>query len=358
MTGREPPVPDYLDREEIYALDSGGMLGHAAAVGHQLVEAWDASARVHLPWDPAGFRAIAILGIGGSATAGDYFAAIASPTAPFPVVVVQGYEVPAWLGKGTLAVACSYSGNTPETLAAVEAASHRGAAIAAITSGGELAARADARGWPLFRVGYRASPRATTVHSLAPLLRIGLHLGLVDVNDNDIANAAGAHGDMVQRLLAHSLPREQNPAKECAYALWGKTPIVLGASHLEAAAVRFKNQLAENGKALAAAEFIPQAGHNLVVGLTTASPDQFVVLVFGSRLLSRAVVGRAAAISSEFERAGIEVQGLPLYGGSILGDLLQATAWGDYVSCYLALLNGQDPTPVAQIDRVRAWTAD
>jgi glucose/mannose-6-phosphate isomerase len=358
MTGREPPAPDYLDRDETYALDADGMLEHAAAVGRQLVQAWNASARVHLPWDPGGFHAIAVLGIGGSATAGDYFAAIASPSAPFPVAVVQGYEVPAWLGRGTLAVACSYSGNTPETLAAVEAASERGAAIAAITGGGELAARAEAHGWPLFRVGYRASPRATTVHSLAPLLRIGLHFRLVDVDDSDIANAAAAHGDMVQRLLAHTVPREQNPAKECAHALWGKTPIVLGAGHLEPAAVRFKNQLAENGKALAVVDFIPQAGHNLVVGLTTASPDRFVVLVFGSRLLSRAVLGRAAAIAAEFERAGIEVQGLPLYGGSILVDLLQATAWGDFVSCYLALLNGQDPTPVAQIDRVRAWASD
>jgi hypothetical protein len=39
---------------------------------------------------------------------------------------------------------------------------------------------------------------------------------------------------------------------------------------------------------------------------------------------------------------------------SVLGDLMAGTAWGDYVSCYLALLNGVDPSPIEQIEAVKA----
>jgi glucose/mannose-6-phosphate isomerase len=254
-------------------------------------------------------------------------------------------------------VACSYSGNTPETLAAYEVAHASGAQLAAITSGGTLAAKAVTDLVPVFPIEYRASPRATTVHTLAPLLRIGEHLGIVPSPQPDIEAAARAHAGLVEAQLAPAVPRPQNPAKELAHAVHGRTAIILGAGHLEPAAVRFKNQLAENGKVIAVADFVPQAGHNLVVGLATAAkrPAAFATIALGSRLLAREVAERALAVLSEFESAGIPGHGILVEGSSILEDLLLATAWGDYVSCYLALLNGEDPTPVPQIDRVRAY---
>jgi glucose/mannose-6-phosphate isomerase len=346
-----------LDDATAYELDRDGMFEHIRNVGDQLIGAWERSATVSLPPLSDGISAVVVAGIGGSATAGDYFAAIAAPVAPIPVQVVQGYELPAWVSPSTLVVACSYSGNTPETLAAYAMARSRGAQITVITGGGTLAEQAARDGVPVLPIEYRASPRATTAHTLAPLLRIGANLGLVDISEAVIHNAAAAHRDLVETQLVPGVKREGNQAKEIASSMVGRNPIVLGGGHLEPAVVRFKNQLAENGKALATADFVPQAGHNLVVGLATANqrPDEYAVIALGSRLFSRELTLRALAISSEFEAAGIRSHGILVDGGSILGDLLQATAWGDYVSCYLALLNREDPTPVPQIDRVRAY---
>ena len=68
---------------------------------------------------------------------------------PVPAAVVRGYELPAWVGPSTLVVAVSYSGNTEETLACVEAALARGCTPLCVASGGRLAALAAERGLPL-----------------------------------------------------------------------------------------------------------------------------------------------------------------------------------------------------------------
>ena len=42
-------------------------------------------------------------------------------------------------------------------------------------------------------------------------------------------------------------------------------------------------------------------------------------------------------------------------GESALAQMLSLTMLGDYVSAYLALLYGVDPTPTAVIDELKAW---
>jgi glucose/mannose-6-phosphate isomerase len=345
-----------LDDPATYALDREGMFEHIRSLGSQFVAAWEASHQVSLPAQLGRATAVVIAGIGGSATAGDYFAAIAAATAPIPVVVVQGFDLPAFAGPRSLVVACSYSGNTAETLAAYGAAVARGARVVAITGGGALASHAAASDVPLFPIGYRASPRATTVHTLAPLLRIGEMLGLVTGAGDQVARAAAAHRELVASELDPAVPRRSNRAKEIAHNLAGRVPIVLGAGHLQSAAVRFKNQLAENGKTLAAADAVPQSGHNLVVGLASAAGRAGTFAVVSLEPRGATYLGpRLDAICAEFEAAGIHVDRVSFGGRSILEDLLVATAWGDYVSCYMALLNGVDPTPTPQIDRIRNY---
>lgn len=45
-------------------------------------------------------------------------------------------------------------------------------------------------------------------------------------------------------------------------------------------------------------------------------------------------------------------------GDSVLADLLEATAWGDCLSGYLALLGGLDPTPTRSLEYVREAMKD
>ncbi|MGD9933035.1 MAG: bifunctional phosphoglucose/phosphomannose isomerase [Dehalococcoidia bacterium] len=345
-----------LDREETYELDESGMFEHIRTVGWELSRAWAATEAMDLDRMPTDVRSLVVAGIGGSATAGDYLAAVCRETSPIPVEVAQGFRLPSWAGKGSIVVACSYSGRTDETLEAYREARRRGASLAAITSGGTLAEEAVGDGWPVWQIAYTAPPRATTVHTLAPLFRIAARLGLVPGSGEIVSQAAAAHSRIVESALSPDVPVVANEAKQLAMALVGRRPIVIGGEHLASAAVRFKNQLAENGKTLSSAEALPEAGHNLVVGLSTARAHArtTALVTLESPKVHPAVRARFAAVVEQFAAAGIPVHRIEIDGGGTLADLLVATAWGDYVSCYLAMATGFDPTPIPQIDAIRA----
>jgi glucose/mannose-6-phosphate isomerase len=274
-----------------------------------------------------------------------------------PIQVVRGLSLPGSVGPETFVALCSSSGNTEETLALYEDARARDAMILAITRGGELAQRCDRDGSPWWRVRYDSPPRAATVQTLAPLLQLGVRLGACAGDDERIARAAHAHRAFVRRNRTGE-GFDTNEAKQLAERLHGRIPIVVAAEHLAPAAVRFKNQLAENGKMLASAETLPEAGHNLVVGLGTAAglPASLVTLESAS-LSDRRLRRRFDGLCEQFAETGLPVHRISIDECSPLAELLVATAWGDWVSCYAGLLNGFDPTPIPQIESMRRAAA-
>lgn len=347
MTGLDDP--DALER------DASGMFGRIAEVGAELVRAWELTAELELP---AGRTptAVIVAGVGGSATAGDYFAALCLDSSEIPVSVARGYALPHYVSDRSFVIVSSYSGNTEESLSCYDDAWKRGAALLAVTTGGKLASRAKNDGVPVYQISYKSPPRAAIAHSLAPLLRLGAQLALCAVDD-DIVRAAGQlHSDLVRLQLGPQVPAGKNLGKRLAGELRGRFPLVIGAEHLAPAAARFKNQLAENGKMLGAAESLPEAGHNLIVGLGTGGQlaASLAVVMLQSELYDPRIRKRFAIVAGLFDEAGIPVHLLDIPGQTMLEQLAAATAFGDYTSCYLALLNGEDPTPIPQIERLRS----
>ena len=116
-------------------LDTVGMWEAAAALPEQLTETLEAAARA-FPEDalPASgsIHAVALFGLGTSATATRAAAALVAPELPVPLWAGSGPEVPAFVGPGTLVGAVSTSGATPETLDALREALARGARAVAV----------------------------------------------------------------------------------------------------------------------------------------------------------------------------------------------------------------------------------
>jgi glucose/mannose-6-phosphate isomerase len=254
----------------------------------------------------------------------------------------------------------SYSGNTEETLAMYADAIRRGCRIVAITAGGEVARRAAEAGIPVFGIGYESQPRAAFAHGLAPLLRLARQLDLTAINGAEIEGAAAAHAGWVASNIGPAIPTGRNPAKTLAVALAARTTWVIGGDHLSPAAHRFKNQLAENGKALAAAEALPEAGHNLVVGLDGPVAELTgcaLVTLESAHHQSAPVARRFPVVADLFAQRGIPVHRFRLPGATPLADVLLATALGDFTSIYLALVRGLDPTPIHAIDELKRRTA-
>jgi glucose/mannose-6-phosphate isomerase len=256
-------------------------------------------------------------------------------------------------------VVSSYSGETSESLACYDEARAQGAPVIAITAGGTLKARAAADGVPVVAIDYVSPPRAAIAHTIAPLLRLGAMLELCPADDIAVDDAANECESFICGKLAPAISSAENPAKLTVEALWRRVPLVLGGEHLAPVTTRFKNQLAENGKTLAIAETLPEAAHNIVVGLQTADDDASRI---GVVLLDSAMYGAATRrvtdeMQALFEQHGVQVQKAPAPGTSKLAQMLTGTALGDYVSCYLALLHGIDPTPIPEIEHMRAVSA-
>lgn len=336
-------------------LDPGRMLDAIRDLPRQCRAAWEEAQAFSLPPRYRGARRLAVLGMGGSAIAGDYLRALGPAV---PMASVRSYDIPPWVDGECLVIASSYSGNTEETLSAFQQALSAGALVVAVTSGGRLAELARSAGVPLFRFHYSAQPRAALGYSLMPLLAIAHQAGLLPDPAPAVAEAIALLERERERLDA-VVPSEANPAKRLAERLHGRLPVVYGGGHLVAVAQRWKTQLNENAKVWAFYEELPEANHNAILGY--GLPPQVArlacVVFLRSPALHPRVLLRYQFTAQALAEASVGQETVEVPGESALAQLLAATLMGDYVSYYLALLNQVDPTPVPTIDALKAWLA-
>jgi glucose/mannose-6-phosphate isomerase len=118
----------------------------------------------------SGIKNIVLAGMGGSAWYALYLRPWAEVSVPFEVV--RDYELPDYVGKDTLLISSSYSGNTEETLAALAAAETKGAQIAVVSAGGKLAALAREKGHTFFEIPGGIQPRMSSFYMLVALVTL------------------------------------------------------------------------------------------------------------------------------------------------------------------------------------------
>ena len=128
-------------------------------LGTQMAEALKVSV-TRSPSARKPFRGVVVLGMGGSGIGGAVLADMVRAISPMPVQAVSDQVLPGWVNADCLVVASSYSGNTEETLAALNESERRGCTLGAVTSGGSLGVRADEGGWPVVQMPGGNPPRS------------------------------------------------------------------------------------------------------------------------------------------------------------------------------------------------------
>ncbi len=337
------------DPHAIARIDTAGMLGLTQRLGAMVAEGWEAAADLVAPRDrPA---AIVTVGMGGSGIGGDLLSALLAPTAPVPVVVVKDERLPAFVDPRTLVFACSYSGNTEETLAAYGEAAGRGASIVAVTSGGQLAAQARAAGHPVVLIPGGLPPRASLPYLLMPMLHACRRLGLTDIGEVDIDETAEVLADLDGRC-GPAVPSADNPAKRLAAALRGAIPVIYAASPATGpVAQRWKTQLNENSKVFAVWNTFPELTHNETVGwegVADGGPPLYAVVLRDRGDALRAAVQVEVTRDLMLRRARGQAE-IWSQGSGRLARVFSLILFGDLVSSYLAVLKRVDPTPTESI---------
>ncbi len=343
------------DRKTFEQLDPQDMLASIDGLPDQLQQAWELGKRLPLG-EISNVKQIVIAGMGGSAIGGDLLAAYVAPMVMVPVIVWRNYELPAYAsGENTLVVASSHSGNTEETLSAFEAAWESGAQVLAITTGGELARRAENVGAPVWRFEHDGQPRAAVGFSFALLLGLLTRLGVIPDPELEVDEALEAMRSQ-QRGINADVPVVENPAKRMAGQLMGRWPTILGADFLEPVARRWRGQISELAKAVAQFEALPEADHNMVAGV--GNPEALfaqTMLVFlqGEALHERNEL-RVEVTRQVLMLEGFNTDVIRAKGDSRLAQQWTALHFGDYTAYYLAMAYGVDPTPVAAIEDLKA----
>ena len=312
---------------------------------------WAAAAEVpELPGAGEGL----VVGMGGSGFAGDV-AAVFAEAQGVRVAVHKGYGLPGWAAGDHLAVvAVSHSGNTEETLSAVEAAHTAGLAVAAAATGGALAELARQWSLPYLAVPPGPQPRAAAGYLAGGTLRLLESAGVVSGTVAALNEAA----DVVEALLAGDA---SGVAGDVAASLRGRIGIVYGSGPLTAAAAgRWKTQLNENGKVPAWWSVLPELDHNEIVGWTAlpALGSDAVGVVFLHDESEDARVHRRETLTAEL-MSGVHRAGtVASHGSGPLARLFSLVVVGDLVSVAVAEQAGVDPVPVLVIERLKKALAE
>jgi len=337
---------DDLDRFK--QLDTLNMLGEIDDLPDQLGFAYQLGLKHELPeWKE--IRQVVIVGMGGSAIGADLLASYSASLAPLQVSVHRDYGLPLFArGAETLVVCSSHSGNTEETLDAFEAARQAECRIIVVSTGGELAQRAEENNIPLWTFNHIGQPRAAVGYSFGLLLALFQRLGFIP-DQKDVLEDAIASMKRSQTRLRPDIPAVKNPAKRYAGQLMGRWVTIMASGLLSTVARRWKGQLNEIAKAGANFEILPEADHNTLAA--TMNPDE-VLNPHTMTLFLRAPSDhprnrlRSDLTRKAFMLEGMNTDYVDARGHTPLAHMWTLILFGDYMAYYLAMGYGVDPTPI------------
>ena len=335
------------DLKYIHQRDGQDALGIAQKQYQQLTYQFD------MPAISGQFENIVYAGMGGSA-----LAALLSQTWPgyrVPFEVCRQYRIPAYVSDKTLFIAASYSGNTEETVSALDEAEQKGAKIVVIAGGGKLQETAQQKSHPFVLLPKAEQPRYAVLYNLKALIQILESAGLVDESD------ATAQMEQTAEFLQKSVqvwlptvPQSQNPAKQLAMELAGKSGVVYAGPLMAAAAYKWKISFNENAKNVAWWGQYPEFNHNEFIGWSSHPVDKPYAVVDLRSNLEHPRVQKRFELSDKLlsgRRPAAHV--VQAQGETLLEQLLWTTNFGDFVTIYLALLNNVNPAPVELVEKFK-----
>lgn len=345
------------DIEKIRAVDPDNMYNRIFDLPEQMTEAlkigqsWDINAD-----DFADARNVVVIGMGGSAIGGDLARTFLASKLLIPFQVCRHYELPEFVDDETIVIASSYSGNTEETLSALDDALRRKAMIAGITTGGLLQDVAKLNEIPIAVLPAGMQPRAALGYSFVPLMIFFEKVKLIKNVSSEIETVIKSMQEWRERYMEDA-PVEQNLAKQLAEKFHGKMPIVYsGPTLTDTVGLRWKGQICENSKNLSFANQFAEFNHNELVGWADSIKkykDYLIVTILRDLDDHPQVTKRMDIVKGLIEEQGVEVVNVNSHGPSPLARMFSLIHLGDFVSYYLAVLNNIDPSPVHVIAKLK-----
>ncbi|MCL5438957.1 MAG: hypothetical protein M1268_03135 [Patescibacteria group bacterium] len=337
---------DLTNLEEIKKLDPKNVYESTGMFPDQCKQMFDSYFNTEFFSDEyKSVKNIVICGMGGSAYGGHIALSLFENEIKIPLVINSNYHLPGFVNKDTLVILTSYSGSTEEVLSCAEEALKKGAKISGFSSGGKLGEfLKDKHPGFTFNPKFNPSgqPRLGTGYIAMGTFALLKSWGAIEIKNSDVESAI----EDVKR----SQEKIKGDAIEIAKQIQGKIPIIFASEHLVGNAHVTRNQFNETSKSFSAFEDIPELNHHLMEGLKNPIDKKLIVLFIDSQIYSSRIKKRFALTKDVIKKNNVEVIEYSPCGKTKLSQVLNTLSFGGYLTLYLALLYGQDPSLIPWVD--------
>lgn len=297
---------------------------------------------------PTDINEVIIVGIGGSALAPDLVYAFFKPSIQVPFSVHRSYDLPKFVSSKTLVIGISFSGNTEETLSAIETAHQQGARIITIASGGKLAELARVNSWPLallIKESQNFQPRMSSGYVIAVLTQLLINARILPESAKDalLSTAEFLKGQPLEEM-----------GSRIAHELIGRTPLIYASDNYWPVARIAKIKINENSKVPCFWNVLPEMNHNEMVGFTNLQQGAYFALMLRDKNDHPKINQRIEILAQVLKGRGVASKIVDMVGKTYPEKALSTLMLMDWVSYFLALSLGIDPTPVDMVEEFKA----
>lgn len=304
--------------------------------------------------DGVGITNIVLAGMGGSALAANIIKNWLYDNLTTPFEIVRGYNLPDYISPDSLVIISSYSGNTEEALSCYQQAVGEGARIVIMTAGGKLMELARKHNHMVLELPDGFQPRLAVFAGFKALACLFEDMKLVATTDlrGQLINVAN-YLDTVKFAMSPDNQSDSNLAMQIAEQLTGKIAIIYAASMLGSAAYKWKININENGKQLAFYNTYPELNHNEFQSWMFPKDKELVAIQLESGLEAEQMQKRMQTTEEILKDHGFKPIKVQAQGSTHIEQLLSTILLGDYISAYVGILNGIDPTPVEMVEKLK-----
>jgi glucose/mannose-6-phosphate isomerase len=288
---------------------------------------------------------IVITGLGGSGIGGTIISELVSDSCTLPIIINKDYFLPAFVNENTLLIVSSYSGNTEETLSAMQQAISKKAQIVCITSGGKVLELAKQHQFDFIEIPGGNPPRSCIGYSLVQLIKVLVAKDFADKTlFSDLEKAIA--------LLDKENAAIKIESQKIAEKLLNKITVIYSLGTCEGAVVRFRQQINENSKMLCWHHVFPEMNHNELVGWTEKN-DSLAVVTFRTSFDYERTIKRYEICKELFTKYSHSVTDITAKGTSKVEQFFYLINIGDWISCYIADIKNIDATEVNVITNLK-----
>ena len=326
------------------------MIEHVLDLGNQLKKDLETSNDFVID----SYKDLLIIGMGGSGVAGDALKLVLNETTQINVEVRKAYGIPKAIAeRRPKCLFISYSGNTEETLEAVNDAIKYDLEWSVISSGGQLLELASENNKPYVKVPTGLQPRA----AFGIMTKAVMHFVSSDRN-GEYLKLCNQAGDYLNEALGNQTENELlSHALKISKKISTKTSVIYGGTPLTyLVAQRWKTQINENAKSKAFVGYMPEIHHNEILSWEAnrkESKNNYHLLFLRSKN-ENSQISKRFELTKKIIGDTVEISEIMnISSENVVSNLFHLTLIGDLVSVYMAENLNIDPYDITAIEELK-----